>query len=96
MTFDTSRLKQFLPKHHPDIRGVLAWSDGRLWIVTAEDAKGDMVTDEWSADGEYRRRFTIPGDYDWLNVGRDGNLYGVTHDEDDYPTAHRIEVSREA
>ena len=73
-----------------------AFACGRLWIVTAENEKEDMITDEWSVDGAYLRRFPIPGDYDWLIVGRDGNLYGVTHDEDDYPTAHRIEVSREA
>lgn len=96
MTFSLDNLEDFMPKHHPDTRGVLAWPDGRIWILTAEDDHGGVVTDEWSADGQWLRRFTVPEEYDWLNVGRDGALYGVTHDEDDYPTVHRVAVRAEA
>jgi hypothetical protein len=92
MEFSMDKLAEFLPKHHPDTRGVLAWPDGRVWILTAKDDRGGVETDEWSADGKWLRRFTVPEEYDWLKVGRDGALYGVTHDEDDYPTVHRIAV----
>lgn len=96
MTFSVDNLADFLPKHHPDTRGVLAWPDGRVWILTAEDERGGVVTDEWSADGRWLRRFAVPEQYDWLRVGRDGALYGVTHDEDDYPSVHRVAVKTEA
>jgi hypothetical protein len=89
---DLDDLSQFMPKFHPDTRGVLVWPDGRLWIVTAKDRDGGAVTDEWTTDGTWRRRFTLPGEYDRLRVGRDGNLYGVHHDGDDYPTVHRLAV----
>ena len=96
MTFSMDKLTDFLPTHHPDTRGVLAWPDGRVWIVTAKDGSAGVVTDEWSVSGEWLRRFSIPEEFDWLNVGRDGSLYGVTHDDDDYPTVHRIEVKADA
>jgi len=96
MTFSLDNLADHLPKHHPDTRGVVAWPDGRVWILTAEDERGGVVTDEWSADGRWLRRFTVPEQYDWLNVGRDGALYGVTHDDDDYPSVHRVAVKTEA
>lgn len=93
MTITMDNLADFMPKHHPDTRGVLAWPDGRVWVLTAKDEHGGVVTDEWSSDGHWMRRFAVPEEYDWLNVGRDGALYGVTHDDDDYPTVHRIAVS---
>jgi hypothetical protein len=96
VTFAIDDVAKFLPEHHPDTRGVLAWPDGRVWILTAQDERSGVVTDEWSADGRWLRRFTVPEEYDWLDVGRDGKLYGVTHDEDDYPTVHRIDVRPEA
>jgi len=92
MTFGADQMKKYMPEFHPDTRGILAWPDGRIWVVTARDERKGMVTDEWSPDGEYLRRFVIPSDYDWLRVGSDGSLYGVSHDDDDYPTAHRVEV----
>ncbi|NNE42974.1 MAG: 6-bladed beta-propeller [Gemmatimonadetes bacterium] len=96
MELSMDRMKKFMPKHHPDTRGVLAWPDGRIWVITAEDQGDAMVTDEWSADGRWLRQFTVPADYAFLNVGRDGQLYAVTHDEDDYPTVHRLAVKRGA
>jgi hypothetical protein len=92
MTIDSDRMRKYMPEFHPDTRGILAWPDGRIWVVTAHDERKGMVTDEWSADGEYLRRFEIPREYEWLRVGSDGSLYGVSHDDDDYPSAHRIEV----
>jgi hypothetical protein len=50
------------------------------------------VVDEWSADGTWERRFTMPSEYDWVCLGRDGRVYAVTHDEDDYPSVHRLVV----
>jgi hypothetical protein len=38
----------------------------------------------------------VPAEYEWFEVGRDGALYGVTHDDDDYPTIHRVSVRSEA
>jgi hypothetical protein len=96
MTFSLDKMAEFMPKHHPDTRGVLAWPDGRVWILTAHDERGGVVTDEWSTDGNWLRRFTVPAEYDWFEVGRDGALYGVTHDDDDYPTIHRVSVRSEA
>ncbi len=94
MHLDADELKQFLPTHHSATRGVLAWPDGRLWVLTSEGKHGRV--DEWSMDGEWLRRFDLPDSYDWLTVGRDGRLYGVTHDEDEYPFVHRIEVAPDA
>lgn len=91
-TFDMESLRSMMPSHHSATRGVLAWPDGRVWVLTSEKGKGGLHADEWSADGEWLRRFDVPEEYDWLNVGRDGRLYGVTHDEDDYPTIHWLEV----
>lgn len=90
--FDLNDLKKFMPTHHSATRGVLAWPDGRVWVLTSEEGRNGNQVDEWSSAGEWLRRFEIPREYEWLNVGRDGSLYGVTHDEDDYPTVHRVDV----
>jgi hypothetical protein len=55
-----------------------------------------MITDEWSADGRLLRQFPLTKEYRFYRVGRDGALYGVTHDEDDYPIVHRLAVERES
>jgi len=91
-TFDMDSLRDMMPSHHSATRGVLGWQDGRVWVLTSERGKNGLHADEWSADGEWLRRFDMPEEYDWFNVGRDGRLYGVTHDDDDYPTVHRLEV----
>jgi hypothetical protein len=95
MHIDPAELRKYLPTHHSATRGVLAWPDGRLWVLTSEGRKGQQV-DEWSASGEWTRRFDMPEEYDWLAIGHDGKLYSVTHDEDDYPSVHRIEVTPDA
>jgi hypothetical protein len=82
-----------LPKFQPDVRAVLAWPDGRAWVVTARDQGDSMVTDEWSSDGRLLRQFALSKDYQFYRVGRDGALYGVTHDEDDYPIVHKLAVA---
>jgi hypothetical protein len=84
---------QMLPKNRPDIRVLLAWPDGRLWAVTAQDEGDRMVVDEWMVDGKYAKRFSIPRNYARLRVGADGRLYGVSHDEDDFPIVHRLDVA---
>ena len=89
--FDMERLKDMMPEYHDDLRGVVRWPDGRLWAFTSTLRGDDVVVDEWSLDGEYLRRLTVPA-YDWFQVGADGNLYGVDHDEDDYPIVHRFTV----
>ena len=94
MHIDMDDIRSFMPEFHPDTRGLLAWPDGRVWVVTAEDGRAGTVTDEWSADGQWARRFSIPEVYDEMRVGRDGRLYGVTHDDDGYPTVHRLDVDR--
>ncbi len=91
MTFDLDDLQNMVPKHAPDLRGLLAWPDGNTWVVTGEGEDDEMIVDEWSEDGRYLRRFSIPR-YSWLTVGGEGILYGLTHDEDDYPIVHRISV----
>jgi len=92
MTFDTESLKQYMPTHHSATRGVLAFADGRVWVLTSELDGGGNVVDEWSADGTWERRFVLSSDYDWVCLGRDGRVYAVTHDEDDYPSVHRLVV----
>jgi len=92
ITFDMDDLKSMMPTHHSATRGVLSWPDGRLWVLTSEKGRSGNEVDEWSESGEWMRRFELPAEYDWLQVGRDGQLYGVTHDEDDYPTVHRLAV----
>ncbi len=89
---DQGDLMKHMPEFRADLRGVLAWPDGRIWAVTATEKDDHLVVDEWTAAGEYARRLTLPGRYDWLQVGADGNLYGVGHDEDDYPIVYRLQV----
>lgn len=95
MTFDASSLKDFMPTHHSATRGVLAFADGRIWVLTSELDGRDQIVDEWK-NGEWTRRFTMPAEYSRLALGRDGNIYAVTHDEDDYPFVHRLAVRDEA
>lgn len=91
-TFDLDRLRSMMPTHHSATRGILSWADGRVWVLTTERGQRGNLVDEWSEAGDWLRRFEMPEGYDWLQVGRDGRLYGVTHDEDDYPTVHRLDV----
>lgn len=93
MTFDMDDIGSMMPKFAPDVRGLLAWPDGRTWVITAADDGDRMVTDEWSAQGEYLRRFSIPKTWQSFAVGADGRLYAVTHDEEDYPIVHRLDVT---
>lgn len=86
-------LKSMLPKYRPDIRALLAWPDGRIWVLTAEDQGDSMIVDEWTTAGEYRARFTLPKSWDRWSMGADGKLYAVSHDEDDYPIVHRLSVT---
>ena len=91
MHFDLNDLQKLMPKYVPDVRGLLAWPDGRVWVITAEDEGDRMVVDEWDTGGRYLHRFSMP-QYSWLVVGKDGALYGLTHDDDDYPFVHRLEA----
>jgi len=84
-------IQKMMPKHQADIRGLLAWPDDRVWVITAADDGEEMVTDEWSEDGRYLRRFAIPR-YDRYALGADGQLYGLGHDDDDYPIVYRLHV----
>lgn len=92
--FSMDDLQSMLPKHVPDLRAVLDWPNGNLWVITAADEGDRMVADEWSNDGRYLRRFTLPQEYSFYRVGADGMLYAVAHDDDDYPIVHRLEVTR--
>lgn len=89
---DMGDMKRFMPEFEPDIRGLLAWPDGRIWVVTSERDDDTMHVDEWSMDGRYRKRFELPG-YDTVAVGSDGALYAVEHDADDFPIVHRLDVT---
>ena len=91
---DRADIEKMMPKHRPDVRGMVAWPDGRLWVITAEDEGSTMVTDEWSADGAWRARFGMPR-YDRLSLGADGKLYAVSHDTDEYAIIHRLAVTAE-
>jgi YD repeat-containing protein len=92
-TFTQDELEKMLPKFSPDIRGLIGWPDGRLWVITSTDEGDNMVTDEWSERGEYRKRFAIPSRYSRLRLGADGKLYAVSHDADEYPIVHRLNVT---
>lgn len=91
LEFDMNDIQKMMPEHVPDLRGLLVWPDARVWAVTAADDGDRMVVDEWSSDGRYVRRFPLPR-YSWLAVGEDGALYGLTHDDEDYPLVQRLEV----
>ena len=93
MTFNGQDIRSMMPKFSPDLRGALAWRDGRIWALTAEDEGDRIVVDEWGGDGEYVRRFSLTREYDWFELGADGKLYAVAHDEDDYPIVHRLDVT---
>ncbi|MEZ4648542.1 MAG: 6-bladed beta-propeller [Candidatus Eisenbacteria bacterium] len=95
MHFDLADLQDMIPKHVPDVRGLLVWPDERVWVVTAANDGDRMVVDEWSLSGQYLRRFDMER-YAWLAIGEDGALYGLTHDDDDYPFVHRLEVVPES
>lgn len=92
-TFDMNELQNMMPEFVSDIRGMLAWPDGRTWVVTSRDQGDTMVTDEWFEDGTYLRRFTIPKQWQSFSVGADGRLYAVAHDDDGYPIVNRLQVS---
>lgn len=93
MTFSMDEIEKMLPKNSPDVRGLLAWADGRLWVLTSTNDGDQMVVDEWSDRGEYSKRFAIPASYSRLRIGSDGKLYGVSHDADEYPVVHRLNVT---
>lgn len=93
MTFSMDDIQKMLPKNSPDVRGLLAWPDGRLWVLTSTNDGDNIVVDEWSDRGEYSKRFAIPGSYRRLRLGADGKLYGVSHDPDEYPIVHRLNVT---
>jgi hypothetical protein len=90
-TFDMGDMERFMPEYLDDLRGVVCWPDGRLWVFTSKLDGEDLVVDEWSVSGDYLRRLTLP-DYEWFKVGANGELYGVGHDDDDYPIVHRLSV----
>ncbi len=92
-TFDMKDLARMLPEYAADVRGLLGWPDGRIWVITSQGDDDTIVTDEWNADGTYVRRFSLPS-YDRFAVGRDGQLYAVAHDDDDFPLVHRLRVSQ--
>lgn len=93
ISLDMDDLQKMMPKHRPDVRGLLAWPDGRLWVLTAEDEGASLVADEWTATGEWAKRFTLPRSYGWYRMGANGELYAVSHDADDYPVVHRLRVT---
>jgi len=94
ITLDAKDIERMMPKYRPDVRGLLAWPDGRLWVITAADEGSNMVTDEWSADGTWRARFNMPR-YDRVALGADGRLYALSHDKDEYAVVHRLAVTAE-
>jgi hypothetical protein len=94
ISLDAKDIEKMLPKYRPDVRGLLAWPDGRVWVVTAADEGSNMVTDEWSADGTWRARFNMPR-YDRVALGADGRLYALSHDKDEYAVVHRLAVTAE-
>jgi YD repeat-containing protein len=93
LSLDMDDLQKMMPKFSPDIRGLLAWADGRLWVVTSTDDGDTMIADEWTPRGEYSKRFTVPARYSRLRVGADGKLYGVTHDKDEYVIVQRLDAA---
>ncbi|UCE02907.1 MAG: 6-bladed beta-propeller [Candidatus Latescibacterota bacterium] len=92
MSWNGQELRNMMPKYRPDLRGALAWPDGRIWALTADNDGDRIVVDEWSDQGDYTRRFSLTGEYDWFELGADGKLYAVSHDEEDYPIVHRLHV----
>lgn len=90
-TFDVGDMERFMPDFVDDLRGVICWPDGRLWVFTSKTDGDDLVVDEWNESGDYLRRLTVP-DHEWFKVGANGELYGVGHDDDDYPIVHRFSV----
>ena len=95
ITLHSDDIADMMPKFQPDLRGLLVWPDGRIWAMTSEKHGDKVVTDEWSRSGEYLKRFELSGEYDWLEIGADGALYGLTHDKDDFPIVHRLTVEAE-
>lgn len=93
MTFNGQELRNMMPKFSPDLRGSLAWHDGRIWALTSETDGDRIIVDEWSRDGKYVRRFGLTRQYDWYEVGADGKLYAIAHDVDDYPIVHRLDIT---
>jgi hypothetical protein len=80
-----------MPEWSADVRGLLSWPDRRLWVLTSDADDDRIVADEWSGS-ELVRTFELPA-YDRFAVGSDGQLYAVSHDEDDFPYVHRLDVT---
>jgi len=93
---DQNDLAKMMPEFAPDLRGLLAWPDGRLWAITSMGDDDTMSIDEWSAEGRYLRSFTIDGDYDRIRVGSDGQLYAVGHDDDEFAIVYRLQATESA
>jgi hypothetical protein len=92
-TLSMDELQKMLPKHSADIRGLIGWKDGRLWVLTSTDEGDNMVVDEWTSRGEYAKRFALPGQYSSLRMGSDGQLYGIAHDREEYVMVQRLDVT---
>lgn len=89
-------ISNLMPKFQADLTGLLVFPDGRIWAMTSEKDGDKVVTDEWSGNGDYRKRFALDDGFDSYEIGADGKLYGVSHDKDDFPIVHRIEIKPES
>jgi len=81
-TVDRSKI----PSHKPAIRGFFVDDDGRLWVSpTVEGPRrfGTRVLDVFDSDGRYLGRVVLP--FELMTtpepIVRNGNLYGVSLDE---------------
>jgi len=90
-TLDMDDLQSMMPEFSADVRGLLAWPDGRLWVLTSDADDDRIVADEWKGT-TFAGSFEIPA-YDRYAVGGDGALYAVSHDDDDFPYVHRLDVT---
>lgn len=90
-TLDMGDLQSMMPEFSADVRGLLAWPDGRLWVLTSDADDDRIVADEWKGKA-FAGSFEIPA-YDRYAVGADGALYAVSHDDDDFPFVHRLDVT---
>jgi hypothetical protein len=93
MTINMDDLAGMMPKFGADIRGTIVFKDGRIWALTSELDGDRMLVDEWSSTGDYRMQFSLSSEYGWLELGADGQLYGLSYDEDDYPLVHRLDIA---
>jgi hypothetical protein len=81
-----------LPEFAPDLRGLLAWPDGRVWAITSLGGDDTMSIDEWTPEGRYLKHFEVPASYDRVRVGSDGQLYAIGHDDDEFAVVYRLTV----